>query len=209
MTQLFTPPSNRQANQARLDESLRQQRVQQGTSAINSTFDSQFNDGFYGARQQAYQDYANPQLQSQYDQARQQLTYALARSGGLDSSNRGSLEAQLQQQYDTAKRGVGDQALSYGNQARQSVEDARASLISSLNATGDAQQAASAATNRAQALSAQPAFNPIGSLFGDFTSALGTQAAAERATSLSGGTIYRSPYNTGLFSSAGSVRTST
>lgn len=208
MTQLFTPPSNKQANLARMDEAQRQQRVTQGTSAINSTFDGQFNDDYFNGRTQAFNDYATPQLEEQYGKAKKALTFALARDGGLDSSNRASREGELQQAYDTAKRGVADQALSYGNQSRSQIEEARASLISSLNASGDASQAATGAINRAQALSQPTAFSPIGQLFGDFTSSLGTQAAAERASAATGGALYKSPYDTGLFSSSGSVRNS-
>lgn len=211
MTSIFTPSNHasnvaeRDAAVARADEQARQGRITDGTNAINSTF-GQFDDNFYGGRQKAYTDYATPQLTSQYDKAKQQLTFALARDGSLDSSTRSAREAQLQETYDTAKRGVADQAVSYGNTARNSVEDARASLISTLNGSGDAAQAANGAVSRAQALSSPAAFSPLGDLFSSFTSALGTQAAAEKATAATGGQLYKSPYNTGLFSSASSVK---
>lgn len=215
MTSLFSDPNKAnktqilQAQQTRADETARQDQIRGGTQAINDTF-GQFNDDYFGKQQQNFLDYATPQLEDQYGKAKQELTYALARSGGLDSSARATKEAQLQQEYDTARRGISDQALTYGNQSRNSIEDARSGLVSTLNTSGDSGQAASGAIARAQALSQPQAFSPIGQLFGSFTSALGTQAAAEKATALSGGKLYQAPYgDLGLFHSAGSVKNRT
>lgn len=161
-----------------------------------------FNDDFFNNRKQAYIDYATPQLEDQYGDAQKQLTYALARGGNLDSSIRGEQLSKLQKLYDTNKQKVADDALSYETQARGSVEDARANLISTLNATGDVQGATSAALARSQALSQQPAYNPLSQLFVDFTSGLGTQAALERAEAMGGSP---SRYSTGLFGNSGRV----
>jgi hypothetical protein len=164
-----------------------------------------FNDAFYNGRQQAFLDYANPQLESQYGDAQKQLTFALARNGTLDSSVRGEKVGDLQKTYDLNKQQIADQALSSSNDARNSVEDARSNLIAQLNATGDAQGAANAALARSSALSQPAAYSPLTNLFGDFTSALGQQAQLEQANALSGGqTGVR--YNTGLFGNAGAVK---
>lgn len=176
--------------------------VSQGKLYSGTTKSGGFNDEFYNGRQQAYLDYANPQLQDQYSNAQKQLTYALARSGNLDSSARGEKSGELQKLYDLNAQKVADDALNYKTQAKTSVEDARASLISQLNATGDAEGAASAALARSQALSASPSYSPLSQVFQQFTYGLGQQAAAERAQSMSGGS-YTAPYNTGLFSGTG------
>ncbi len=164
-----------------------------------------FNDDFFAGRRKAYLDYANPQLQQQYGDAQKQLAFSLARSGNLDSSARAQQEAKLADLYSQRSREIGDQALQQETSARNSVEDARANLITTLNATGDAEGAANSAIARASALSQQPAFDPIGNLFVDFTNTLGQQAAQERAESISGG-AYRSPYNTGLFGVRNAVK---
>lgn len=158
----------------------------------------QFTDDFYNKQKQAYIDYATPQLEDQYADAQKQLTYALARGGLLDSSVRGQKAGELQQQYDLNKQQIGDQALTYETNAKNSVEDARANLISSLNATGDAQGTVNSAISRASALSAPPTYSPLTQLFTDFTSALGTQAAVDKANALSGGGT-TSTNGTGLF----------
>lgn len=161
-----------------------------------------FNNDFFDARKQAYLDYADPQLQNQYRDANRQLTFSLARSGLLDSSARGEKLGDLQKLYDTQKQAIADKALSYETGARNSVEDARANLIQTLNATGDAEGAANSALARSQALSQPDAYSPLGQLFTDFTNGLGIQAAQERSYAAGGP---KPLYNTGLFSNAGRV----
>lgn len=166
-----------------------------------------FGDDFFAKRRQSFIDYATPQLEDQYGNAQKELTFALARSGTLDSSIRGEQTGKLQQLYDLNKQKIGDEALSYETQSRNAVEDARANLIQTLNATGDAQGAANSALSRSQALSQPAAYSPLSQLFTDFTAGLGTQAAQERAMAASGGS-YKAPYNTGLFGGAGRVKVS-
>lgn len=158
----------------------------------------QFNDEFFNKRQQAYLDYATPQLDDQYADAQKALAFSLARSGNSDSSVRAEKLGELQKLYDTNKQQVADQARAYSNQSRTAVEDARTNLIQTLNATGDAQGAANSALARASALASPDAYSPLGQLFSTFTSALGQQAALERASAYSGGAV-KPRYNTGLF----------
>lgn len=193
-----------EAKQARKDEQERQQRIREGTTKINSTFDSQFNDKFFDGRRDAFMSYATPQLEDQYGKAGKELTFSLARGGLLDSSARGQKMGELQKLYDVNKQKVADDALASSTQAKNAVEDARGNLISTLNATGDAQGAANSALTRASVLSQPAAYSPLGQLFTDFTSTLGIQAAQERAAAASGGS-YKSNYDTGLFGNAGRV----
>jgi hypothetical protein len=187
-----------EAAAARKDEQERQARIRAGTQRVNSIFDSQFTDDYFNKRQQSFLDYASPQLEDQYGDAQKELTFALARGGNLNSSVRADKAGELQQKYDLNKQQIADQALSYGTEARNAVEDARANLIATLNATGDAQGAANSAISRASVLSKPQAYSPLTQLFADFTAGLGTQAALEKANYYSGGqTGVR--YNTGLF----------
>jgi hypothetical protein len=196
-----------EAKAARQAEEKRQAEIRAGTTRVNDIF-KQFDNGFFDSRQKAFADYANPQLEDQYGDAQKQLTFALARNGTLDSSIRGEKAGELQQSYDLNKQQIADQALASSTEARNATEDARANLIATLNATGDAKGAASAALARSSALSKPAAYSPLTNLFADFTSTLGTQAALERANYYSGGqTGVR--YNTGLFApSSGAVKVS-
>ena len=200
--------SSNEAALARADEEARQERIRTGTTSINDTFDSQFTDDFYNQRRKAYIDYATPQLEDQYADAQKQLTYALARGGLLDSSIRGSKLGELQQQYALQNQDIADKALASETDARNAVEDSRSNLITTLNATGDAQQAASTAIARASALSQPAAYSPLTSLFADFTDALGTQAALSKANSYAGSGTGATNYSTGLFNNRNSVRNS-
>lgn len=140
-----------------------------------------FDDQFFQDRRQAYLDYATPQLEQQYGDAQRDLTFALARGGLLDSSARASKVGDLQRLYDLNMQHLSDEALNYETEARNAVEDARASLIQQLNVTGDVQGAVNAARARAQALSQAPSFSPLANLFSSFTEGLGNRLAHERA----------------------------
>lgn len=189
-----------QSPERAFQEALASGKLYSGTSSSGG-----FNDDFFNGRQQAYMDYATPQLEDQYSDAAKQLTYALARQGNLNSSARAEKSADLQQLYDTNQQKVADDALSYKTQAQTAVEDARSNLITTLNATGDAESAARSALARSQALSASPSYSPLSQLFADFTNTLGVQAAQERAAAASGGS-YAPTYNTGLFGNTGRTR---
>lgn len=198
------------AAQARQAQQNRQNAIQGGTAQINGILDGQFTPDFYTGRRQAYLNFATPQLDDQYADARKQLTFSLDRSGLLDSSARTEKEAELQKTYDTNKRAISDRALGYENQARTAVEDARANLTSMLSATGDAGGAVSSAISRAGALSSPDAYDPIGQMFGTFTGALGNQAGLERMDAIAGSGVGRDQvgrYNTGLFAHNNSVKT--
>lgn len=192
--------ARREAEAARAKEEARQAQIRSGTKRVNNIF-SQFDDDFFSGQRDSYLNYANPQLEDQFGDAQRELTFALARSGNLESSARGSKVADLQKLYDLNRQQIADQGLSYESQARNNIEDARAGLISSLNATGDATQAANSAVARAQALSQPAAYAPLVDLFSRFTAGLGAQAAQERAEaeSAAGGGKFTSHYHTGLF----------
>ena len=187
---------------ARKEEQERQERIRTGSKKVNKIFDDNFNQGFFDARRDAYTGYATPQLEDQYGDANKQLTFALDRAGNLNSSARGEKAGDLQKLYDLNKQEIADKGLSYQTQAKSSVEDARGNLISTLNATGDAEGAANSALTRATVLSEPAAYSPLGQLFADFTNTLGIQAAQERSFAAGGP---KPRYDTGLFGGRGRV----
>jgi hypothetical protein len=191
-------PKDNSSAVAREDELARQQRIREGTAAIDSQF-GQFDDEFFKARQQSYLDYATPQLNDQYEDALKELRFSLDRSGLPKSSVRAQREGDLRKLYAVNKQQVADRALSQGTQARNSVEEARADLIRTLNSTADATGAASSAINRAQILSQPDAYSPLGQLFTSFTNTLGQQAGLERVAAYAPNSGLGPRYNTGLF----------
>lgn len=201
MSSLFSDPNKaakRAAAEQRAREEARQAQIRQGTQSIDDIFGRNFNDGFYNGRKQSFIDYASPQLEDQYGDARKALTFSLDRGGVLDSSIRADKFGELEKLYAQNRQQIGDQALSYEGEARNNVENARAGLLQMLNSSADASGVANQALSRAQALSAPQAYSPLSQLFATFTSGLGQQAAQERAEAMSGG-LYKAKLNTGLF----------
>lgn len=160
------------AAQARADENARQGRITQGVSNIDQTF-SKFDNNFFNDRAKAYSNYATPQLNQQYHQVGDQLTYGLARSGQTNSSEAARQSGILQGENATARQQVADAATGEAQKARQTVEDNRNSLINQLNATSNPALAASGALREAGVLANQPGFSPIGNLFQNTSATIG------------------------------------
>lgn len=199
--------ANAEAARARADEQARQQRVRDGTKRIGDIFDTQFNDKFFDGQRQNYVNYATPQLEDQANKAGRELLFSMDRAGQTEGSARAGLAAELEQRTGLQRQKIQDDALSMANQTRSAVEGARGDLVSTLNVTGDAEGAANSALARSTALSQPTSYSPVANLFADFTGALGTQAAAERARHYGGGAGApgAATYPTGLFAPSGSA----
>lgn len=196
--------ANAEADRVRADERARQQRIREGTQRVGDIFDTQFNDQFFDGQRENYVNYAMPQLDDQTNKAGRELLFSVDRAGQTEGSARAGLSAELEKRAGLQRQKIQDDALSLANQTRGNVEAARGDLVSMLNVTGDAEGASNSALARASALSQPTAFSPVGDLFADFTGALGTQAAAERARYYGGAaTPGAATYQTGLFAPRG------
>lgn len=195
-----------EARARRQAENDRQSNIRTGTAAVNDSFDKMFTSDFYNGQQKNYTDYYKPQLDDQFADSQKKLTYWLSDRGLLDSSTRNDKKADLTKMYDTDMRQINNSALDLTNKTKSDVAGARAGLIGDVTNGADPGYAGTAASSAVQSLSLPPTYNPIGDMFGSFTGALATQAAAERAASYSGG-AYSPAFNTGLFGgNRGSVR---
>jgi len=184
------------ARQRQLEEE-RQARITQGRQAIDTNF-AQFNDNFFNSRAQAYEDYALPTLDKQYKDSMRKLVAALSRSGNMQSSTRGELMADLDEDYATQKNNIKSTALDFANKARSSVDNARAELITQNSSLADPNAIQGNALARSQSLAELPTFSPLGNLLADVTRGLATQADLERRQVAA--------YNTGLFAPRDSGR---
>jgi len=174
MSFLFGDPnaaSKREAARVRQQEEARQARIDGGMSGISDAFSS-FDDTFFDGRRQSYVDFAAPQIEQQFGDARKQLIFALNRGGKLDSSTAADKFGRLDETYGKATQDIQSKGLDFANTARSSVEDARSSLVSQLFATEDADVAVSSALNRAKALSSNPSFSEVGNYFQNLTAGL-------------------------------------
>lgn len=184
------------ARQRQLEEE-RQTRIGQGRSTIDENF-GQFNDDFYTQRNQAYVDYASPELDKQYKDSMRSLVSALARSGNLQSSTRAEKFADLDEQFKQRKLDITNTGRDYSNQAKDAVERSRAELITQNESLADPNAISGNALARSQSLATLPSFSPLGSMLTDATQGLATQADLERRG--------QSRYNTGLFTPRDSSR---
>jgi hypothetical protein len=150
-----------------------------------------FDDDFYNQREQAYSQFAMPQLEDQYSKAQEGLLMALARTGRLQSSTRGERFGDLQRDYDIQKTNVADKARQYAGDARSQVERARSDLVALNNSVADPTAIAQQASLSSNAMRTMPAFDPLAPLFQNVTEGIATQAELERRNA--------ARYNTGFF----------
>lgn len=186
-----------EATRQRQLEEERQARIGEGRSKIDENF-GQFDDNFYNQRNQAYVDYASPELDKQYKDSMRTLVSALARSGNLQSSTRAEKFADLDEQYKQRKLDITNTGRDYSNEAKNAVERSRAELITQNESLADPNAISGNALARSQSLAQLPTFSPLGSILTDATQGLATQADLERRG--------QARYNTGLFTPRDSSR---
>lgn len=183
-----------QADEARADATARAGRIQTGNANIDQTF-GQFNDDYFNKLSKSYLDYAQPQLDDQYTNAKKYITYALARNGTTHSSIAGDEFGDLAKQYATNETGLNSTAADYANRARADVAANKSSVIGQLNASGDADAATTAALSASRVLAAPPSFSPLSALFTN-VSALAAQnklASDSNPATSSGARLYGAP----------------
>lgn len=139
-----------------------------------------FTDDFYDRQRQAYLQFANPQADEQFEDAQENLTFALSRAGTLNSSIAADRFAEAGQDYDEARGLIADRADDVANQTRRSVADERARLTSLLNASADPSTTLAGIGRVLDGLRSTPAFDPIGPIFQNVTAGIGNFAQGRR-----------------------------
>lgn len=184
------------ADRARQQEAARQSAISKGMSSIDSAF-AKFDDPYYASKEAAYRDYYYPQLDQQYNDAKDALSLRLS-SNGLGGSTAGAFGlGRLAEDYARQKAEGQQKALEYGNQVRTDIQGLRSNLINQLNSTGDASVAAQAANSAAYNQFSRPnTFEPISNAFKDYA---GMYLSDLDRANRSGGT-----YN-GMFDNANKV----
>lgn len=156
-----------QAADAAAKEAARQARLNTGTQQINDIFsNANFNQGFYNKYTNAILNYQMPQLQDQYTQAQNKLTYDLARAGTLNSTAAGyaqGLQTKENLNEQAAIRASADQQT---GALRNQILGEKQSAINQLYSTEDPTLAANTAQSMVQQSSIQqPNLNPLGAIF--------------------------------------------
>lgn len=166
------------ADDAANREAARQANIASGRTLIDKTL-AGFGDDFYTGREKAYLDFAAPQIDQQFADAKKQLLLALARAGLSGSSSSVQRFGRLQQDYDTAKMNAADKAKSVAAEARKNVERARGDLYNQLFVSADPAAAAAAAAGQADALNGSPVFEAVGPLFQNAAAGIGAYRAGQ------------------------------
>jgi hypothetical protein len=156
-----------QAADARAKEELRQNRLNQGKGAIDELFGPKnFGDPFYQKYTDAELNYNLPQLATQYDLAKKNMTYDLARAGTLRSTAAGEAQARVENERAVNEAGLRAKADVDTAALRQSIASQQQQAFNQLYATEDPAVAANTATSMvANAQLAQPNLSPLGELF--------------------------------------------
>ena len=156
-----------QADQAAAKEAARQQRLNTGTQQINDIFsNANFNQPFYDKYTQAILTYQMPQLQDQYTQAQNKLTYDLARAGTLNSTAAGYSQGLLSKQNLQEQASISASADQQTAALRNQILNEKQTAMNQLYSTEDPTVAANTAASMvAQNQITQPNLNPLGAIF--------------------------------------------
>lgn len=121
--------------------------------------------------QQAYLDFANPQLNRQFNDASEQLTYALSRAGQGGGSVAVDRRADLETDRGKRQLDIAETALGYGNKAKSDIAQQKSMLHQMLNNTANPGATTQAARSALSAISARPSLTPLGEMLFQNTTA--------------------------------------
>lgn len=145
-------------------EQQRQDKIKLGTKQIDSVF-SAFNPAFYQKYGQAYQNYALPQLQEQYQNVSNRLGYRLAGQGLGQSSVARNLRQSLSDEMTTQQQNVANQAMQQERDLQSKLANQQSNIVSQLQMSADPNAAAQQALATASQAQASPVFAPLGQAF--------------------------------------------
>lgn len=181
---------------ARAEEEARQARIAGGLADIEEIYAAPSD--ILDQRRQAMEEFYFPQLDNQFGDARDSLTYALARAGTLNSSMAANRQSDLAQDNALQRGSILSQISSDLANTQGQMNQQRATIEGGLRASGDA----TAAVNQALQSMATfrqdtPTLSPIGPVFAGAAEGIGAfnqgyqnprtqRAAAPRMTPFSG-----------------------
>ena len=169
------------AQEARMKEVQREQRLRQGEASINALYDNQ--DQFknlYDKYETGQRNFYMPELEKQYGDAREKAYLAHAGAGTLWSSMRGDTEADIASQNALNRGQIESQIQDSLGGLRRQIAGDKSSLINQLYATENPEMAANEALSRVRTVSQQtPPLSPMGDLFK--TATIGLSGALSNA----------------------------
>lgn len=153
-----------EAERLRVEEEARQGRIATGMARIGEVFSGI--DPLVGQRREAMEGFYLPQLDDKFSDAKDDLTFALARSGQLTSSTAGDRQADLGEAFALQRAQIEGDINSDISGFRTNINNQRSALEAGLRASGDATAASNAALAAQTAfVEDAPTLNPIGDVF--------------------------------------------
>jgi hypothetical protein len=158
-------------------EAAREAKIAQGKQSIDSAF-SGYNDDYFNNYAKANVDAATPQIEDQYNTARDKLFASLTGRGVQNSSIAGGYYSALDKTRGAAEGDAANNAADAANALRNSVQTQKNNLYS-LNSTGaDPSTIATQAIGSATALAPNQNYTALGDLFSNIIKPLSAAAVA-------------------------------
>lgn len=132
-----------------------------------------FTPDFYKNRENAYLNYANPQVYQQYGQQLGGLTKNLNNAGLQHSSVAQQGQSSLLQELNKQLQGQANTAIGQSQDLQRNVGNERATLTSQLQQSANPAQTSVGALQAASQFSAPPLLQPLGNLFQNWGSLYG------------------------------------
>ena len=170
---------------AAAQEALRQKHVRAGMADINKQF-SGFNDNFYNKAATDYTKSVTPGVMSDYQATKNNLTYALAKGGALNSSTGIESNDSLSRKLATNETQIAGNAAGAANDLRAKVNDQKSQLVQQLNSSADPTAANEGAIAATSQLRAPGAIQPLGNLFADWSQMYLTRQSSQPSNIWSG-----------------------
>jgi len=139
-----------------------------------------------------------PQLDSEFSDTNDQLTYKLSRQGILKSTAAGDKRAKLKGDYDIRRSGITSKAADAARQARENVSSVKNQLLNYAESSTDPADVNTRLAGETARLKAfAPELTPMGKVFGDYITPVAATIGNGLLNEAKGG----SGYGTGLFDS--------
>ena len=130
-----------------------------------------FDDAFYKKASQGYEDFALPQLATQFNQTNQQLQSRIANQGIAGGSAALKMNSALNRETGLQKQNIANVGLGIENDLRTKVGNEKNNVINQLLASGNPALAQQSALSSIRGLSGPSPLPSVGNLFSNFVSA--------------------------------------
>lgn len=179
-------PHDNSGEIARQQEEARQEKIRTGQASIDKSFDDTFTDPYYSGLTKNYENYYNPQLATQYDDAVKGLTFNVARQGNGESTAGNDQFSKLEKARADAATKIANDALAATGKAKADVAGQRSNLYTLNTSSADPTQSAAQAQQAVTQLQQPTSYSPLGSVFASLIQSGGNAQAVKQATSAPG-----------------------